>query len=323
MGAVDDAAEHGEGAAGEADDEAQQVEALLRSLGADPADLLGSGGEARAWALGTDRVIRVCHPGTPAEAVHQRIGLLAELSAGPEPPPFALPEVLEVHERDGRLLTIERRLEGIPLLAALGSATGSARRRLIESHLEAAAALADLPIRPRPWFGQLIGDDPVRSSTWAGFLEARARASLVASGLGDEPWAAALSAELAGALVADVGPGDGGPERYFVHLDAFAGNMMAVGSRVSAVLDFGPTCLAGGDRRLDPVACAVYLGSTHITPTSTGADLGVARGWLRERGMDELHDPLRRWLAAFWSFAVDDAKLHAWCRSVLASGLSS
>ncbi|MEZ5410722.1 MAG: hypothetical protein R2761_22030 [Acidimicrobiales bacterium] len=40
--------------------------------------------------------------------------------------------------------------------------------------------------------------------------------------------------------------------------------MMAVGSRVTAVLDFGPN-----------------------------------------------------WLAAFWSFAVDDAKLFAWCCSVL------
>lgn len=93
--------------------------------------------------------------------------------------------------------------------------------------------------------------------------------------------------------------------------------MMAVGGRVTAVFDFGPTCLAGGDPRFDPVACAVYLGSSHITPTATADDIDVAQGWLRERGMDGLHDPLRRWLAAFWLFAVDDAKLVAWCRSVL------
>jgi len=313
MAAMDDAA-------GVVDDEAQRVGTLLRGLGVDPADVLGFGGEARVWALGADQVVRLCHPGTPAEAVRQRIELLAELSAGPAPP-FALPEVLEIGEREGRLFTIERRLDGIPLLGALGPVTGDDRRRLIEAHLEAAAALADLPLRPDSWLGQLIGDDPVRSPTWVGFLEDRARASLAASGLGGGAWAAALAAELADAVVA-VGPNDTGPERWFVHLDAFAGNMMAVGDRVSAVLDFGPTCLAGGDRRFDPVACAVYLSSAHITPTATGADVEVARGWLRERGMDGLHDSLRRWLAAFWSFAVDDAKLHAWCRSVLADRIS-
>lgn len=315
MGSMDDAA-------GEADDEAERVEALLRGLEVDPADLLGFGGEARVWALRADRVVRVCHRGTPVQSLQQRIELLGELSAGPEPPPFALPEVLEVHEREGRLFTIERRLDGIPLLAALAAATGSLRRRLIEAHLDAAAALADLPLRPGPWYGQLVADEgAVRSPTWPGFLQDRARASMAVSGLGDDRWAAQLAERLA-ADVAAAGGRSAGPERCFVHLDAFAGNMMAVGDRVSAVLDFGPTCLAGGDRRLDPVACAVYLGSTHITPTATGADLDVARGWLREHGMDGLYGPLRRWLAAFWLFAVDDAKLNAWCRDVLGPEVS-
>lgn len=212
MAAMDTAAGPTETSDGESAGEAERVEALLRGLGVDPADLLGFGGEARVWALGTDRVVRLCHPGTPAEAVHQRIDLLAEISAGPEPLRFTLPEVLAVHERDGRLLTVERRLDGIPLLAALGDATGAARRLLIEGHLEAAAALADLPLRARPWFGEVIGDDPVRSPTWPGFLAARARASLVASGLGDAAWAAALAAELADAVVAAAGgASDTGP----------------------------------------------------------------------------------------------------------------
>lgn len=298
-----------------------EVEGLLRHLGADPADLLGFGGEARVWALGTDRVVRVCHPGTPRRAVEQRIDLVAELSSGAAPA-FALPEVLEVHDRDGRLLTVERRLAGVTVAAALGSATGTARRRLVEAHLGAAAALAALPLRPRPWFGQLIGDDPVRSPTWAGFLAGLATGSLAASSLGDASWAADLAGRLTAELLGAAPAGPADDERYFVHLDAFAGNMMTAGGRVTAVLDFGPTCLAGGASWLDPVACAVYLGSPSITPTATAADAERARGWLRDRGLDELHDPLRRWLAAFWSFAVDDHKLHAWCRSVLSAEIN-
>ncbi len=305
--------------AGPADSDAGgEVEALLRGLGADPADLLGFGGEARVWALGADRVVRVCHPGTGPGVVRQRIDLLAELSAGAAPL-FALPEVLEVGERDGRRYTIERRLPGVPLQAALATITGPPRNQLIEAHLEAAAALAELPLQPRPWFGQLIGNEAVRSPTWPAFLEDRARASLTASGVGDERWAADLAARLTADVAAAGRPGH---DRCFVHLDAFAGNMMAAGPRVTAVLDFGPTGLAGGDRRFDPVACAVYLGSAHITPTATAADLDVARSWLRWRHMNELYEPLRRWLAAFWLFAVDDTTLHAWCRSVLEDEIS-
>ncbi len=304
------------------DDESVEVEGLLRDLGADPADLLGFGGEARVWALGTDRVVRVCHPGTPRRALEQRIELVAELSSGAASA-FALPEVLEVREVAGRQLTVERRLAGVTVAAALGSATGNARRRLVEAHLGAAAALAALPLRPRPWFGQLIGDGPVRSPTWAGFLEGRAAGSLAASGLGDASWVAELAGRLTAELLGAAPAGRADDERYFVHLDAFAGNMMTAGGRVTAVLDFGPTCLAGGASWLDPVACAVYLGSPSITPAATAADEAAARAWLRDRGLDELHDPLRRWLAAFWAFAVDDQKLHGWCRAVLAPELSS
>lgn len=223
--------------------------------------------------------------------------------------------MLEVHELAGRLVTVERRLDGVTVAEALGSATGDVRRRLVEAHLDAAAALADLPLLPRPWFGQLIGDDPVRSPTWAGFLEHRAAVSLAASNIGDGSWAADVAGRLTAELLGAAPPGS--DERCFVHLDAFAGNMMAAGGQVTAVLDFGPTCLAGGATWLDPLACAVYLGAPEITPTANAADLAVARAWLRDRGLDGPHDPLRRWLAAFWSFAVDDPKLHGWCRAVL------
>jgi len=39
--------------------------------------------------------------------------------------------------------------------------------------------------------------------------------------------------------------------------------------------------------------------------------------WLRSAGLDQWFEPARRWLAAFWSFAVDDPFVLRWCRSVL------
>ena len=96
--------------------------------------------------------------------------------------------------------------------------------------------------------------------------------------------------------------------------------MLTDGARISAVLDIGPTSVAG-DRRLDPIAAAAYLASPEITPAATAADVEVAMSWLRAAGLHELFEPARRWLAAFWSAAVDDPRVLAWCRTVLVATL--
>src|SRR5262249_50063745 len=102
----------------------------------------------------------------------------------------------------------------------------------------------------------------------------------------------------------------------FVHLDAFAGNMLTDGTAITAVLDFGATSIVG-DRRFDPLATACYLIAPSITPMATPADADVAIGWLRNAGLADRLDPCRRWLAAYWSFALDDAALVEWCAQIL------
>jgi aminoglycoside phosphotransferase (APT) family kinase protein len=182
---------------------------------------------------------------------------------------------------------------------------GSARRaRLIEDHLAAAAALGELHLEPRDYFGDLACADPVRCGTWRGYLVARAAKSLT------HPWFASVDAAALAADLPDC------RQAAFVHLDAFAGNMLTDGRRVTAVLDFGPTAVAG-DRRLDPVASAVYLTAPDITPFVTPRDVQVVHAWLRSAGLHDLFEPARRWLAAFWAFAADDPKVSTWCRSVL------
>jgi aminoglycoside phosphotransferase (APT) family kinase protein len=98
-------------------------------------------------------------------------------------------------------------------------------------------------------------------------------------------------------------------------MDAFPGNMLVEGGTVTAVLDFGTVSIVG-DRRLDPLAAAAYLAPL-ITPTATDSDLSVAREWLAGRGLDDLYEAAQRWIAAFWSIARDDLRLHQWCRSIL------
>lgn len=280
------------------------LRAVLESLGVPLSEPLGHGGEAWVYALDESRVVRVLHEGQDPGLVLARQALVDELR--PAEAPFALPQLIELRESHGRHFSIERRLPGVPVAQQLRTLKGRARSQLVVGYLDAASALASLHLAPREWFGDLIGSNPIRTSTWRQYLVERAAASLRRAGA---DFAAVDPLELAAAM----------PDcerRAFVHLDAFAGNMLAVGTRVTAVLDIGSTS-AVGDPRLDPLASAVYLAAPQITPAATSRDVQVAMEWVDRARLAHWIEPARRWLAAFWAHAVDDPKVQAWCRSVL------
>ena len=242
--------------------------AVLRSFEVAPDAVLGHGGEAWVYALDDDRVLRVLHAGGTESDVRRRQALVDELARSSRA--FALPHLIEVGELDGRVYAVEQRLPGRSVLDALRTSEGPARARLIEVHLDAAAALGDLHLEPRPGFGELIVDDAVSTPTWRAYLEQRAATNL------------ARSTHDFGAIdaVALAAPFSEPARAAFVHLDAFAGNMLTDGSCITAVLDIGPTSVAG-DRRFDPVSAAVYLASPDITPSANRRDVDVAMSWLR------------------------------------------
>ena len=258
------------------------------------------------YALGDDRVLRVLHDGGEIAHVLRRKALIEELALSG--PVYRLPEVLDVGEVEGRTYAIERRLPGRSILDELGHLEGAARELVIEAYLDASAALGDLHLPAHAGFGDLIADDAIMVPTWRAYLEERAARNLARS-----------TPELR--EVDPVGIADGLPDAAtpsFVHLDAFAGNCLTDGVRVTAVIDIGYTSLAG-DRRLDPIASAVYLSSPQITPTAIPHDVDVAMTWLRAQGLAEWFEPARRWLAAYWSAAVGDPSVIAWCGDVLLS----
>ncbi len=277
---------------------------VLESFGVGVDALLGRGGEAHVYALDADRVLRVHHVDTRRSSVERRNALLAELAPGAADLPFAIPAVLDTVEREGHIVVLERRLPGRPLNAVLRDASGASRETLVRAHLDAAARIGDIALG-RPGYGELCSGAPIRAETFREYLEARAAESLRRAG---PDFSVIDPGELARALPEPEGPA-------LVHMDAFAGNMLALGESITAVIDFGTVSIAG-DRRIDPLAAAAYL-DPPITPTATVTDRSIAREWLAERGLDELYGPARRWLAAFWSAALDDAALAGWCRSIL------
>jgi aminoglycoside phosphotransferase (APT) family kinase protein len=280
---------------------------LLRAMshfGVSRDALLGIGGEACVFALGRDRILRVHHPGATRDAVARRARLLEELNLSASEVPFSIPRVVETHEAHGRLVTIEPRLPGRPLLHVLGEVTGAERDHLLVRFLDCSTRMHALRV-DRPWYGDLCEPAPVRARSYRAYLERRARKSLDAAG---DDLARIDAAQLSAALPE--------PDRpSFVHLDLYPGNVLVEAREVSAVVDFGGPSLVG-DARLDPVSSAIYL-TPYISPTATDRDRGLAREWLKAQRLDELFAPAERWLAARWSFARDDERLHRWCRMVL------
>jgi aminoglycoside phosphotransferase (APT) family kinase protein len=278
--------------------------AVALRFGVAPNALLGHGAEAWVYALDDERVLRVLRDGGRKADVLRRMALVAELTRSQ--PAYRLPEVLDVGEIEGRTYAIERRLPGRSMLEELGRIEGAARERLIDAYLDTSASLGDLHLPAHAGFGDLIADDSIITPTWRAYLDERAARNLARS--------TPELRHLDPVAIADGLPDASTPS--FVHLDAFAGNFLTDGVRITAVLDIGASSLAG-DRRLDPIASAVYLSDPYLTPTATAHDADVALAWLRTKGLAEWLEPGRRWLAAYWSFEADDPKAIAWCSGVL------
>lgn len=277
---------------------------VLDALGIPESARLGGGGEASVYALDRNRVARIHRPGVAPERIAFRAALLAEIARGAAHVPFALPEILEERTVAGRPVTIERRLPGEPLDVVLERTSGADRDNMVRRWLDAVARIGEIPVA-RPWCGDLRESDAVRAPTFRAYAAARAARNLALAG---DAFARTDPDALAAALPE--------PKRAaLVHFDAFPGNVLSDGRRITAVLDFGTTALIG-DPRLDPLAAAAYL-APEITPEATDRDRAVAADWLAERGLEALLPPARRWIAAYWAFAADDPTLHAWCRRVL------
>ena len=256
----------------------QGLVAVALRFGVAPDALLGHGGEAWVYALDDDRVLRILRDGGRKADLLRRMALVEELALAQ--PVYRLPEVLDVGEIEGRTYAIERRLPGRSMLQELGRIEGAARERLIEAYLDTSASLGDLHLPAHTGFGELIADDSIVAPTWRAYLEERAARNLSRS----TPELRQVDpAAVAGGLPDAATPS-------FVHLDAFAGNFLTDGVRITAVIDFGVSSLAG-DRRLDPIASAVYLSDPNLTPTVTARDVDIALAWLRANGLAEWLEP--------------------------------
>lgn len=281
--------------------------AALDHFGIDETALIGRGGEASVYVLDDDRVLRVPHVRVGPAVLDDRRRLLEHISS--HDLPFATPEVLDHPVIDGRMVVVERRLPGDDALAVLAR-PGIDRAILVDDHLDVARRVAGIPC-PTGCFGEVWGGSTLQRASFTEWSVARLTTSLEAAG---DRYRHIDPVAVTEALLAAL-PEPEPTSPLLVHLDAFLGNMLSERDRITALLDFGPMTI-GGPAELDALVAIAYLAS-EITPTANDSDRACARAWAADAGLAGAVDPAERWIASYWTGALDDPHLARWCGRVL------
>ena len=287
--------------------------AVLDRYGLGPDAFLGRGGEADVFALDGDRVLRLHRNADPAAAAGyvRRIGALyAGLDRGAVP--FALPEVLEVHEEEVAW-SIEARLPGVPLDSVLHRLDGDERRRAIDGYVDGAAAFGALGVPPGfgEGYGELFTAELLRAERWGDLLAARLTLQLARGAPLLRRHVPQLDRAAEQILsLAKVEPAEG---RTLVHGDYFPGNVLLGDDlRVAAVFDLGWLTVVG-DTTHDVRSAVAFW---QVRPWSHAGDeaalLAAAR---RHLGADApaLIARTRRFEQLRFAFVAEDEHLFAWC----------
>jgi aminoglycoside phosphotransferase (APT) family kinase protein len=238
------------------------IDQVLEKFGIGDHLLLGAGAESRVFALGDDLVLRVYH-GASGRTISARKALLAALPR--DAVSFALPEIVGEGTAGGTAYTVERRVPGRSLDAALADLRGDARANAWRNYLDAAGSIAHLKIEGDD-FGETIGwgGTPLREHTWTGYLLAsvdralRERREILSR---DVPGFEAVLDRVRQRVVALGEPA----ERVLVHGDFYPQNVMVDDAgHVTGVIDFGGNTLLG-DRRMDLASAAIFAAIPDVT----------------------------------------------------------
>lgn len=262
--------------------------AILARFGLTSAALIGSGGEARVFAMDASRVLRIFGGRTNLDVI-ELVNSLCDTEMG-----VLTPQVLDQGHLDGQDFTIDVRIPGTSLSAWLASSPPEDdRRRVLLDHLDVAGRLRLLP-NPDQGFRCLFGDP---APSLVELLQAQANVGLnhsqglLHAALPDlDQRIVQLFAELEQRTV----------EPRFVHADYFPGNVMTDGERITGVIDISVHALAA-DPVMDEVGAVAFL--AHAPYPERADDERWLEAVLRDRLGDDvwLISAYRRWYGLYYS----------------------
>jgi putative membrane protein len=273
---------------------------------------LGEGAQSRVFALSQTRVLRVPKGGSAGFWARRTVfcDRLAELDLG-----FQTPVVVGRGEVGGVPFSIEERMVGQDLTAALPLLDDAARERAFDSYLNAAITLGTVSLGER-WYGEVLADQPVRATNWGQFLCDRVRAHGAAASTrvrADLPELDQLVADFCEeAVTIRV------HSPHLVHGDYFPGNVIVdeSGENIVGVADFASQTMSG-DPALDIAGALAFL---EITPGLRPADVQRLQERVEQLAPLALRrvSTYRRFYALSYLHAIDDdPPLYRWCLETL------
>ncbi len=283
--------------------------AILARHGMGLGDEIGRGEEARVYALGSDRVIKLFDPAIDPAILDRRESFHAALDASGLP--FAVPQILKRGEQDGIRYTVEVRIPGSSLSQMLPHLGDATREKALLAYAETATQVARIGC-PAQRIGEVMSVPQLVADDWASFVLARAGADLQRNRgrvlpTIDRPERALECLARWLAERPDAEPG-------LVHGDFYPANVMVddAGS-ITGVIDFGGLTLYG-DPRLDP-ACALLFLAGHDGVTV--ADRQIVSDHLRRRGLCDGDLQLYALFYAFRFLHTTREGLFRWCLDTL------
>lgn len=289
-------------------------DAIIRQFGLSDQELLGSGGESRVYVLDDDRVLRVFGPGATEAKIDSLRGFYETLDVSDVD--FVVPDVLESGRQDDLVYSLESRLPGRDLSAALEDLGYEARTRALRDLARVAGEVRKL----RHGFnnyGELLADNPLSRESWSRFLIDRALLTLRTSRTRLTRDVPDLD-RVVDRWKADVHTVVGSPAPELVHGDFFPGNVLVDDSgKLTAVIDFSPMTVSG-DWRLDVAGAELFL---ELGDVDRPEDRQIVEHELNDRYdvPADVIDVYRRYYALYFSAAgADDPPLYEWCVRQLA-----
>jgi hypothetical protein len=283
---------------------------VLAAHGLGPDDKLGEGGESEVYALDPDHVLRLHR--REAAAYTRAIGVLYDgLDRGAVP--YALPEVLEVHQDGDVSWSVERRLPGRAMGELLPVLRGEDRVRALTSYIDGAAAFGRLgvPLGWRGGHGELFTDEQLRADRWGDLLAERLRLQRDRA----RPVVAGEAPDFdraAGHVIAEARTEPDCPPTL-VHGDWFPGNVLLGDDlQVSASIDLGWLSVVGADDHDVRSAVVFHEVRPWRQPEDTSVLLAAAARHLGV-GATEAIDRTRRYEQLRFAMVTDDDHLHLWC----------
>ncbi len=147
---------------------------ILGQFDLDESHFIGEGTEARVYALGDDRVLRICKGWTDISEL-KKLQLFYD-NLDTTCVSFSVPKILEIQETSSGVYTIDTLIKGTDFSKKLPALESADRQQAWKNFYQTASQISLLAPQKYDYFGEILTKDPIRASTWPDYLRQKTQA---------------------------------------------------------------------------------------------------------------------------------------------------